>query len=183
MGGSQKSNYINNSIMKLISMLKFIEEKGLFTSTFDKEKDDWCTEELEKLEQIRGYSVFLKKSLNYGMFFPCDENGKYLEEPRAEDYFDEGFSLGFNQKHFYEVVLKSYTEAKKRVIFEGFVFDGMDGVWDSEYKEILHVDTCEIVSFIFEKTVEDLLVSGFEYKLTEYAMENLMLSHKNNYGH
>lgn len=157
--------------MKLISMLQFIEEKGLFSSTFDKDKDDWITEELDKLEHIRSYSKFLKQPLTFSMFFPCDENGKYLKEPY--EIFDE-------DSEEYERYLVEYTKSKEKVLFKGFIYDGMDGVWNTEYKQILHLDTTEQVCFIWEKTIEDLLLVGFEFELTEYAIEQFMLSHKKN---
>ena len=68
------------------------------------------------------YDEFLKQPLNIGMFVPCDEDGNVLEEPKIEDYFDDGFNLEFNQKHFKDVVLKEYYKAKEKVLFEGIEF-------------------------------------------------------------
>ena len=94
--------------MKLMSMTEFILS--------DKVKS--ALEYEESYKMIRSYANFLKQPLKLEMFFPCDDDGNILEEPKIFDYFDDGFNFEFNQKHFKDVVLEEYYNAKEKVLFE-----------------------------------------------------------------
>ena len=68
------------------------------------------------------FDNFLEKPLKLGYFIPCDENDVPLEEPkRWNDYLEFPESFDGN-KEWYE--LYAYQEAKKRVLFEGFIKEG-----------------------------------------------------------
>ena len=69
-------------------------------------------------EQIFNYAKFLDNHLELGYFIVCDDDGNIFEEPKIEDYFDDGFNFEFNQKHFKDVVLEEYYNAKEKVLFE-----------------------------------------------------------------
>lgn len=101
--------------MKLISMTDFVLNQKQSESFNEK---TFINESLISLEKIRNYANFLKQPLNIGMFVPCDDDGNIFEEPKIEDYFDDGFNFEFNQKHFKDVVLEEYYNAKEKVLFE-----------------------------------------------------------------
>ena len=101
--------------MKLTSMTSFVLNQKQSKSFNER---IFINESLISLEKIRNYANFLKQPLNIGMFVPCDEDGNVLEEPNIEDYFDDGFNLEFNQKHFKDVVLKEYYKSEKVDSFE-----------------------------------------------------------------
>jgi len=120
----------------------------------------------EVFNSLEKYAKFLKQPLKLEMFVPCDEDGNVLEEPKIEDYFDDGFNLEFNQKHFKDVVLKEYYKAKEKVLFEGF--EEMknaavrDCVWIKDTETKFHIDTR------YGTTVEQLIKSNL--KLSQTAL-------------
>ena len=100
--------------MKLISNTSFGELCKSKEKEFSRRIDylDW-------FERVRtNFDKFLKQPLNLGMLVTCDDEGNFFEEPKIEDYFDDGFNFEFNQKHFKDVVLKEYYNAKEKVLFE-----------------------------------------------------------------
>ena len=101
--------------MKLISMTDFVLNQKQSESFNEK---TFINESLISLEKIRNYANFLKQPLNIGMFVPCDDEGNFFEEPKKEEYFDDGFNFEFNQKYFKDVVLKEYYKGKEKVLFE-----------------------------------------------------------------
>ena len=134
------------------------------------------------------YDEFLKQHLNLGMFFTCDDEGNFFEEPKIEDYFDDGFNFEFNQKHFKDVVLKEYYKAKEKVIFEGFDLNQKDlskleniFCLTKEYFQITFftkekgcfIDNLKTNKTYEIKTIEDLI--QFELKLTESAIKQIVL--------
>lgn len=58
------------------------------------------------------YAKFMKQPLTLGMFIPCgDRYGNVLREPNR---------FNFEHERDYEIYLKTYAEAKERVLFKGF---------------------------------------------------------------
>ena len=151
--------------MKLISMTEFILS--------DKVKS--ALEYEESYKMIRSYANFLKEPLKLEMFVPCDEDGNVLEEPKIEDYFDDGFNFEFNQKHFKDVVLKEYYNAKEKVLFEGFEIIHEDKVtitieynhFQLDYNKVLNV-------FANHRTIEDLAKYNL-IEITENAIKQIGL--------
>ncbi|QWA38856.1 hypothetical protein [Chryseobacterium sp. ZHDP1] len=76
------------------------------------------------LTQISSYIGILERPISLGLFVPCDINGKYLKPPvNFEGKFSE-----------YKTLLKQYTEAQDRVMFEGFEIRQHD--WPSKKYEL-----------------------------------------------
>ena len=119
----------------------------------------FINESLISLEKIRNYANFLKQPLNIGMFVPCDDEGNFFEEPKIEDYFDDGFNFEFNQKHFKDVVLKEYYKAKEKVLF---VFKP-------------HFDITAIKHHILQDRNIEYLANFGELELTENAIKQIGL--------
>ena len=132
----------------------------------------FINESLISLEKIRNYANFLKQPLNIGMFVPCDDEGNFFEEPKIEDYFDDGFNFEFNQKHFKDVVLKEYYKAKEKVLFEGIEFRTNGGVNFLTIKE----DTFAFHDFNikFKNLTVEYLVQ-YNLQLTENAVKQIGL--------
>ena len=112
------------------------------------------------------------------MFVPCDEDGNVLEEPKIEDYFDDGFNLEFNQKHFKDVVLKEYYKAKEKVLFKGFYYQSNFSKKQNKLYEYIRNKHPHVFSFeqINNSTVESLLIGykkEFLITLTETAIKQI----------
>ena len=158
---------------KLISMTDFILNQKQSESFNEK---TFINESLISLEKIRNYANFLRQPLKLEMLIPCDEDRNVFEEPKIEDYFDDGFNFEFNQKHFKDVVLKEYYNAKEKVLFEGFKF--------KEYERMICFEKKGIEIFIYNKnyqtfsaprgriiTIEDLIM--YEFELTESSVKQI----------
>lgn len=59
------------------------------------------------------YAMFLKQPLTLGMLFPCGE--------RYQNVLKEPNRFNFEHDRDYETYLKTYAEAKEKVLFEGFM--------------------------------------------------------------
>lgn len=76
------------------------------------------------LTQISNYIAFLERPIALGLFVPCDLNGMFLRPPvQFEGQFSE-----------YKNLLKQYTEAQDRIMFEGF--EVRHGDWPGEEHEL-----------------------------------------------
>ena len=157
--------------MKLISMTSFVLKQN-YTTTLDISQIDFYDKELSILEKIRNYAKFLKQPLKLEMFVTCDDEGNFFEEPKIEDYFDDGFNFEFNQTHFKDVVLKEYQIAETKVLFEGIEFRKNGGVNFLTIKE----DTFAFFDFNVKfknLTIEDLI--QYNLQLTENAVKQIGL--------
>jgi hypothetical protein len=159
--------------MKLISMTDLViercNEKISFMTPMEKVK-----RAVDAFNEIINYANFLKQPLTLGMFVPCDENGNVLEEPKEEDYFDSGFNLEFNQKHFKDVILPEYQQAKERVLFEGVSIKEFGRVIITNSKGIENtIANANIKKCIPNWTIETLI--NWEITLTESAIKQLGL--------
>lgn len=126
-------------------------------------------------EQIFNYAKFLDNHLELGYFIVCDDEGNFFEEPRIEDYFDDGFNLEFNQKHFKDVVLKEYYKAKEKVLFEGFEVIKQDNITITIEYEHFQLDYNKILNvFANHRTIEDLAKYNL-IELTENAIKQIGL--------
>ena len=74
------------------------------------------------------FDNFLEKPLKLGYFIPCDENDEPFGEPTNfnHDFEDEFNSVDRNSTCYaWYNDCKKYQEAKQRVLFEGFEYDGL----------------------------------------------------------
>lgn len=92
--------------MKLISMVKFINEIGNSPLHESYEKD---------LAKIYNYCTFLEQQLKLEMFIPCDEDGNVLEDPKGTDLNSSFFEMQVDYN-----LEQKYQQAKEKVFFEGF---------------------------------------------------------------
>ena len=157
--------------MKLISMTSFVLKQN-YTTTLDISQIDFYDKELSILEKIRNYAKFLKQPLKLEMFVTCDDEGNFFEEPKIEDYFDDGFNFEFNQTHFKDVVLKEYQIAETKVLFEGIEFRKNGGVNFLTIKEDIFAFFDFNVKFK-NLTIEDLI--QYNLQLTENAVKQIGL--------
>lgn len=106
--------------MKLISMTDFV---------LSQTTPDWlelCEFE-ENSYKIYNYAKFLRQTLEFSMFIPCDKDGNVLEEPDC--------NLDINIQE-----MKEYQQAKERCLFCGFEIGSKD--FDGRpYKFIQNKDT------------------------------------------
>lgn len=98
--------------MKLMSMTDFVLEQKRITGSE--------TELSRIVNKIFFYAVFLKQPLTLGMFVPAKlVNGEWvvLGEPQRKCGL-----VGYDEQHYDydDDELREYTEAKERVLFEGF---------------------------------------------------------------
>ena len=123
-------------------------------------------------EQIVNYAKFIDTPFKLENFIVCDDEGNFFEEPKIEDYFDDGFNFEFNQKHFKDVVLKEYYKAKEKVLFEGIEFERIDGVnFLKTNKDIFAFHDFNIK--FKDLTVEHLV--QYNLQLTENAIKQIGL--------
>lgn len=145
--------------MKLVSMIDFV-------LSLDAKEDPKAN-----VTKSANYANFLKQPLKLGMFVPCDEEGNVLEEPRIEDYiFDDLLEFPGNPKEYdteeFEKELHNYYEAKNRIIFSGFVYEGEFAAVHEKYGRILFSDNGMSINWFYKKfkTIEDLTPLGLEFK-------------------
>ena len=123
-------------------------------------------------EQIVNYAKFIDTPFKLENFIVCDDEGNFFEEPKIEDYFDDGFNFEFNQKHFKDVVLKEYYKAKEKVLFEGIEFERIYGV------NILKTNKDIFAFHDFNIKFKDLTVEHlvqYNLQLTENAIKQIGL--------
>jgi hypothetical protein len=110
---------------------------------------------------LLNYATFLKQTLTFGMFIPCDDEGNILEEPKGfRDYINNKDSVNpaKNNDHILQ-----FEKAKGKVLFEGFEYIESDGH---------HYALCEKNSLRINKlnmgiyTIEDLIKKEEYNRLT-----------------
>jgi hypothetical protein len=170
--------------MELISMTDFVlETKNKSITETEKFNIIEWQKKCEAFNKIITYASILKQPLKIQMFLPCDEVGNVLQKPKEKDYFDEGFPLEFNQKHFREVIMLEYNQAKEKVLFEGFEIGKFTGSKDNHFDYIGN-KKLELILFIKDvgisnwlindnklKDIEDLI--KYKLTLTENAIKQL----------
>ena len=155
---------------KLIPLLAFV----LLTTSEQKHRRD-------KYDDVIGYTLFLKQSLNPGMFTPCDEEGNILEFIEYESF------KGSDDE--YNIYCEKYFKAESEVLFEDWKIsiqdtDNGDVIYDFEYQDIeFSYNKTENVfmdshgEWLAFSTIEDLAlladVMGTEVLLTELAMNKI----------
>lgn len=170
--------------MELISMTNFVlETKNKSITETEKFNIIEWQKKCESFNKIITYASILKQPLKIQMFVPCDEEGNVFEKPKEEDYFDEGFPLKFNQKHFREVIMFEYNQAKEKVLFEGFKSTGRfkvsSGFEDFSFLKYNNGNTQVYVTDYTKEesneslcyTIEDLI--KYKLTLTENAIKQL----------
>ena len=160
---------------KLIPLLAFV----LLTTSEQKHRRD-------KYDDVIGYTLFLKQSLNPGMFTPCDEEGNILNHPYP---IKQNEPKDYSLRVYDKSDLNQYNQAKERVLFEDWKVsiqdtDNGDIIYDFEFQDIefsynksedVFMDSHgECLAF---STIEDLAlladVMGVEVLLTELAMNKI----------
>lgn len=149
------------TVMKLISMVEFINKIGNSTLHESCEKD---------LAKIYNYCAFLKQPLQLGFFIPCDKDGNILENQSCNKScspsdFSENGKCGNNGCYN---LSKKYEQAKERVIF-------------NDCKLLDDRDDCYIVSgnsYLFKvyknsEKIEDLI--PYNLTITENAIKKYKL--------
>lgn len=114
------------------------------------------------------YAEFLKQPLTLGMFIPCDENGKPLEEPPKITHFDPTEPVpDYVEQEFYD-----YEEAKEKVLFESYQLIYRFQKWKSTLitKNKDGLGQFDIYDY---KTIEDLI--PLNLTLTPNAIKQLGL--------
>lgn len=155
---------------KLIPLLAFV----LLTTSEQKHRRD-------KYDDVIGYTLFLKQSLNPGMFTPCDEECNILEFIEYESF------KGSDDE--YNIYCEKYFKAESEVLFEDWKIsiqdtDNGDVIYDFEYQDIeFSYNKTENVfmdshgEWLAFSTIEDLAlladVMGTEVLLTELAMNKI----------
>lgn len=107
-----ENNVKNFTMKKLTGMTDFVLDQAIPQYLQEYEYK-------ENYYNVYAYAKFLKKPLELGMFIPCDEDGKLLEEKSIFNTTDEDYI--FDSERF-----NNYQEAKYRCLFEGFTFDSFD---------------------------------------------------------
>jgi hypothetical protein len=163
----------------LISMTDFVLDlnSDLFPSTFK-----------GKLIKIINYAAFLKEPLKLEMFFPFDNDGNFMIEPKAENYFNVNVKIdkltdedktGLDK--FYSDTMY-YDDAMEKVLFNGFFIQRGGLKINSNTVYITNSDGFDIASktdnydlnFIWDigfKTIEDLVPHNI--KLTDVAIKRI----------
>lgn len=127
---------------------------------------------LKKWELHRKRVEFGRQPLTLGIFIPCDEEGNVLEEP---DFWDaNGRAYDPKLTHRYcDSKIKEYHEAKKRILFEGFM---LIHIHNKRYKQALVAKDKEgkgQFDIYDYETIEDLVF--MDLTLTPNAIKQLGL--------
>lgn len=145
--------------MKLIPMIDFVLEQ----------RNDPMQTYKEAFWKITRYADFLKQPLKLGMFVPTDLEGNVLEEPKHKDYKNEE---GGNNE-LYRFNLEQYKQAKQRVLFKGWFFDGDDEIISFRLNEgtVISLDLEEA-----DYLIEDLVTTEEKSRqLTKTAINQIEL--------
>jgi hypothetical protein len=141
--------------MKLISMTDFVLEQ---IELNNKEIND----DTRTLDIIDNYAKFLKTPLNLGMFIPCDENNKPLNEPSCM-YIYQTQIFECTADEMYRC--RKYLEAKEKVIFKGF---WLDETYKREKTQLPYLTNGKISVFLHSdfairhQLIKDLVDSDLE---------------------
>ena len=125
--------------MKLISTTDFVIQK---------EKEYQFRDDCEFAYIVRKYANFLKQPLKLEMFVPCDEYGNFLEEPCDYKYWIKDDENGAYEGQNEYMCIK-YQQAKEKVLFEGFEFNGKYVKYSEDWlyldEEICEAETIEFL--------------------------------------
>lgn len=100
--------------MKLISMTDFVLFKNILLANKEITHNECGL-------RILKYANFLKQPLKLEMFVPCDYNDNVLEEPANYEVWEEIYLKDKNSINGFKEH-ESYSEAKEKVLFYGFVY-------------------------------------------------------------
>lgn len=147
--------------MKLISNTSFGELCKSKEKEFSRR-----VEYLDWYEKRRtNFDNFLKQPLNLGMFVPCDDNLNILEEPIFHEPNNE------NEIGNYEKLIEEYNDAKEKVLFDGFYWEGNYAVCMAE-DEMIYIDD----EFMHNMTIDKFLTTIItDLQLTENAIKQIGL--------
>jgi hypothetical protein len=135
---------------KLISMTEFVLDYAEVLTVVDNFKDVKHT-----LNKIFNYANFLSQPLTLGMFVPCDENGKVINEP---DFNSNDDCFNWTE----------YNNALDKVLFNNFEIkgrvhkDGFFQLWLIGVTAIAFENLGRWIFYPEYKTIEDLA----KYNLT-----------------
>lgn len=153
--------------MKLISMTDFVLSQ----------KEKIWEEEMpysEFIDKIINYAYFMKQPITLGMFVPCDENGKIIEEITQ---FDPDISSQYYAGQIWHNNL--FNEAKERVLFKGNWkhkkedITGFDTVDDDDFH--FNLDTLECWQWV-EGGILDFKLTGSNIESISNAIKGIELT-------
>ena len=154
---------------KLIPMTEFVIQEW---------KKDIYTDDFARI--VYNYANFLKEPLKLEMFVPCDEDGKFLQEP--ELIYKEYNPYEEAQPEYDLSECENYKKALEKVLFKDFVYKR--NIYEITKDKLsvsfqngcinIHVQISEFRgSYTFGDTIEDFTKYGLE--LTENAKKQLKL--------
>lgn len=142
-------------LMRMTAFVQYVNEKYANETITD------STSTTLRDALIYLYMKLLTRTINLGMFIPCDLDGNPLSEPMYYYRFTMGGGREFCND--YDKCVE-YQEAKDRLIFKDFEVDGMHLECGDMSLEIRAIKE-------FKYTIEDVLAYG-EPMLTENACED-----------
>lgn len=152
--------------MRLQSMTDFVLQQNTeFSKGKPLHETNW-EKEFEKFSKLLiRYAEFIRHLLTLGMFIPVDEEGNVLEEPSDYDYY-----VSDNEQYFNGDVdeCKKYVEAKEKVLFKGFQWDGSYAV-NKEKLLCVNEEIC-----LLNENIESYVSAGLE--LTTSALKQIGLT-------
>lgn len=103
-------------VKKLVSTTDFVLEQKEYIKEVDKLSFfEFQIKINEFYDKVVHHTTQMKRTLEKGMFVPCDEEGNVLKEPKESDY-----NLGDIHAGYYREDLIKYQQAKERILFKGF---------------------------------------------------------------
>ena len=147
---------------KLISMTDFVLEQS---EILHKEKNrNFNLGLLDFTTDLIKYARFLKQPLELYMFVPCDENNIPLKKQTmyySEEYIGKLKGIEVEVAKLVNRKISDYYFAKKRCLFEEFIYDG--------FKYIECKNYCINISNLPKLTIEHLIKHNLT--LTETAIK------------
>lgn len=135
---------------------------------------------------IEAYDDFLEQPLKLEMFFPCDDDGNVLKEPKKTNYqvdvntkcsgwkylYDSNDKLiGYYDDRKWKEDFVKYKQAKEKVLFEGFY-------WKVNYAVCMAEDEMIYINYEFmhNMTIDKFLTTIItDLQLTENAIKQIGL--------
>ena len=152
--------------MKLIKMTDYISQKR---DIMDEEMSN--KDRLTILESIFDYSIFLKTSLNLGMFIPCDEKLNILKQPNHYRRFITGYYLNEIPKMSEKWIEKceEYQKSERKIIFKDFHLHKDD---EDNFKKCVATPGFVLpFEVLYTMKIEDIVDNGIE--LTRFGLATI----------
>lgn len=139
-----------------------------YNERMDTPYNDGALVESDAYKWVR-YAKFLKQALKLEMFVPCDDEGNVLDEP---EIYSQWVRENFNDELENEERInqcKDYHQAKEKVLFEGFYWEGNYAVCMAE-DEMIYIDD----EFMWNMTIDKFLTTIItDLQLTPTAIKQI----------